>query len=530
MIRRTFHKITTTIAAVFLCVTANAQRGSVDTDISVGDQEDADTYVLIIANENYQFEQPVPFALNDGAVMKRYFEKTIGVPEKNIRLVADGTLNVMKYNLTWLEKIMTVKKGQARCFFYYSGHGMPDEASKQAYLLPVDGFSTEPSTGFSTQELYKRLGAMPSRATVVLLDACFSGANREGGMMQSSRGVAIKPRENAVEGNMVVFSAAQGNETAYPLKDKEHGLFTYYILEKLQETDGSITLGNLSDFVTDKVGTVSLDTNGKSQTPSLKGPETGNEWRSWPMAKQAATRHVNFPKPIIAKGSSPASAATSAAPAVQEKPTQNGKLDMAGSGAFALAGGVIYEMARIDQATFAMGMEESLNSFSTFSMSKPVHQVTLHPYAIGKQEVSQALWQAVMGNNPSENKNADSPVDNVTWEECQRFLTKLNAMCGMNFRLPTEAEWEYAALCAEKYNTSGLAGMTSGVDEWCQDYYARYSQMNQTNPKGPSMGFQRVVRGAAQGHTPRNLRKSQRGHMRPDEKSPQVGLRLVHDL
>ena len=121
MIRRTFHKITTTIAAVFFCVTANAQRGSVDTDISVGDQEDADTYVLIIANENYQFEQPVPFALNDGAVMKRYFEKTIGVPEKNIRLVADGTLNVMKYNLTWLEKIMTVKKGQARCFFYYSG-------------------------------------------------------------------------------------------------------------------------------------------------------------------------------------------------------------------------------------------------------------------------------------------------------------------------------------------------------------------------------------------------------------------------
>ena len=213
--------------------------------------------------------------------MKRYFEKTIGVPEKNIRLVTDGTLNVMKYNLTWLEKIMTVRKGQARCFFYYSGHGMPDEKSKQSYLLPVDGFSTEPSTGFSTQELYKRLGAMPSQSTVVLLDACFSGANREGGMMQSSRGVAIKVKDEVPQGNMLVFSAAQGDETAHQLEEKHHGLLTYCLLKELQGSQGDVDLGTLTDNVTKQVKRQSVVINNKRQTPTaIPSPSLQASWRT----------------------------------------------------------------------------------------------------------------------------------------------------------------------------------------------------------------------------------------------------------
>ena len=188
-------------------------------------------------------------------------------------------------------------------------------------------------------------------------------------------------------------------------------------------------------------------------------------------------------------------------------------------------------MVRIDQGTFTMGSRELGNTFSTFSMNMPAHQVTLKAYAIGKTEVTQALWQAVMGSNPSANKGADLPVENVSWDDCQQFLKKLNAMCGTNFRLPTEAEWEYAADCSIRYAaTLGLNDMTDNVNEWCQDYYGRYTQMNQQNPKGPSMGFQRVVRGASNDNVPKAQRSTQRGHMRQQDASPVVGLRLAHDI
>ena len=111
--------------------TANAQQGNVDTHIAVTDQQDENTYAVIISNEHYQFEEPVPYANNDGATFKLYCEKTLGIPEKNIKYVEDATLNVMKFNLQWLERIMKVKNGEARAFIYYSGHGMPDEDSKK---------------------------------------------------------------------------------------------------------------------------------------------------------------------------------------------------------------------------------------------------------------------------------------------------------------------------------------------------------------------------------------------------------------
>lgn len=504
-------------------ITTRAQQGNVDTHIAVTDQQDENTYAVIISNEHYQFEEPVPFACNDGAIFKLYCEKTLGIPEKNIKFVEDATLNVMKFNLQWLERIMKVKNGQARAFVYYSGHGMPDEDSKKAYLLPVDGFSTEPSTGYSTEDLYKLLGGMPSKGTVVLLDACFSGSKREGGMMKSSRGVAIKAKSEPLQGNMVVFSAAQGNETAYPLKSKEHGMFTYFLLQQLHDKKGFVTLGELSDYVTKMVAETSIKENDKSQTPSVAAAANAEGWRNWKMANQEAGKYVNMPKTL---GKKQGSSTTAEQPS---EPTKSEGLDLSAGGAFSLAG-VVYEMVRIDRGSFVMGTKEMPNSFSTFSMNQPAHRVSLNAYAIGKTEVTQELWQAVMGSNPSANKNPKQAVENVSWDDCQQFLKKLNALCGTNFRLPTEAEWEYAAQSASTYTSLGLKDMTAGVDEWCQDFYGRYTQMNQNNPKGPGMGFQRVVRGASNGNVAKARRASQRGHMRPTDVSSTVGLRLAHDV
>ena len=186
----------------------------IDTRIPVNSEVKDKTFVLVISNENYKHEESVPYALNDGEVFAVYCEKALGVPAKNIKRLPDATLNDMNHELDWLTQVVSAFDGEASVMFYYSGHGMPDEKSTEAYLLPIDGYSTDPGSGLSTKTLYDRLSSLQSQRTLVFLDACFSGAKRDGTMMTSSRGVAKKVKNEPVRGNMVVFSAAQGNETA----------------------------------------------------------------------------------------------------------------------------------------------------------------------------------------------------------------------------------------------------------------------------------------------------------------------------
>ena len=265
-------------------------QSSVDTKIAVNDAKDENTFVVIISNEDYKHEEPVPFAKNDGEVFKIYCQKTLGIPESNISFVPNATLNEMSYELDHLAEVLNAYDGTARAIIYYTGHGMPDEDSKDAYLLPVDGYSQKPTSGMSTKELYARLGSMNSKSIMVFLDACFSGARRDGKMLASSRGVALKVNSDPVGDNTVVFSAAQGNETAYPYKSQQHGMFTYYILDKMQQSGGCTTLGELSDYVTTNVKRRSVVENKKSQTPSVMVSSRNNSWRNWQFASKAAKR------------------------------------------------------------------------------------------------------------------------------------------------------------------------------------------------------------------------------------------------
>ncbi len=188
---------------------------------------------------------------------------------------------------------------------------------------------------------------------------------------------------------------------------------------------------------------------------------------------------------------------------------------------------VSFEMVYVEGGTFLMGTNEDYPD--DYSENKPAHLVTLSDFYIGKYEVTQELWQAVMGKNPSEFKNnSQKPVENVSWNDCQKFLKKLNKLTGRNFRLPTEAEWEYAARGGNrskdyKYagsndldevawngnnsgymthpvgqkspNELGLYDMSGNVMEWCQDWDGTYSSELQTNPQGPSSGSARITRG-----------------------------------
>ena len=253
---------------------------SLDENIPVSGTKANNTFVIAIGNENYQLVPSVSFAENDMEVFCKYCQKTLGVPISNIRKYKDATFGVMLSAISDLKDIAEAYNGDINVLFYYAGHGFPDEKSHNAYLLPVDADGKQLEVCFPISRLYAELAALKSKSTVVFMDACFSGSQRGDGMLASARGVAIKAKEEKLHGNLVVLSAASGDETAYPYREKGHGMFTYFLLKKLQETKGAVTLGELSDYVTTNVKRQSVVTNRKSQTPTVIYSESvGMDWR-----------------------------------------------------------------------------------------------------------------------------------------------------------------------------------------------------------------------------------------------------------
>ena len=222
-------------------------------------------------------------------------------------------------------------------------------------------------------------------------------------------------------------------------------------------------------------------------------------------------------------------------------------------------GGVSFDMVKVQAGSFTMGATSEMED--PFNYEKPIHQVTLtNDYYIGKTEVTQALWKAVMGNNPSYFRGDNFPVEYVSWDDCQKFISKLNSLTGQNFRLPTEAEWEFAArggnnsnhyqysgsnelgdvawyagnrgdkthvVATKQPNELGLYDMSGNVWEWCSDWYGNYSSSSQTNPTGPNSGSYRVIRGGCWGSDAVFCRSSYRYYHTPDYTTHSVGLRLV---
>ena len=221
--------------------------------------------------------------------------------------------------------------------------------------------------------------------------------------------------------------------------------------------------------------------------------------------------------------------------------------------------GISIDMVRVEAGTFTMGATPKMGD--PFDADKPAHRVTLtNDYYIGKYEVTQALWKAVMGNNPSNFKGDNLPVEQVSWYDCQDFLSKLNRITGKTFRLPTEAEWEYAARGGNKSrgyqysgsnntldvawfrdnsgsnthavgtkqpNELGIYDMSGNVREWCQDWKGEYSSSSQVNPTGANSGSDRVFRGGSWSGEARYCRSSYRLYYTPDYSNYSLGLRLV---
>lgn len=222
--------------------------------------------------------------------------------------------------------------------------------------------------------------------------------------------------------------------------------------------------------------------------------------------------------------------------------------------------GVSFNMIRVKKGTFTMGATSEQTGAA--SDEKPAHTVTLtSSYYMGETEVTQELYQAVVGSNPSSYSGTQKPVTNVSWNDCQTFITKLNNLTGLTFRLPTEAEWEYAARGGSKSkgylysgsntigdvayyydnrsgsgatnvkskspNELGLYDMSGNVWEWCQDWYGSYSSSAQTNPTGPTSGSGRVLRGGSWGISAASCRVAYRNSVTPSYTYHYNGFRLV---
>ncbi|MBR1991236.1 MAG: SUMF1/EgtB/PvdO family nonheme iron enzyme, partial [Bacteroidales bacterium] len=221
--------------------------------------------------------------------------------------------------------------------------------------------------------------------------------------------------------------------------------------------------------------------------------------------------------------------------------------------------GVSFKMVAVQGGTFTMGCTSEQGS-DCYSDEKPAHRVTVSDFSIGETEVTQALWKAVMGTKPSDFKGDDLPVEKVSWDDCQKFIKKLNELTGKTFRLPTEAEWEYAARGGNKSkgykysgsntlgsvawyddnsgskthpvktkaaNELGLYDMSGNVWEWCSDWYGDYSSGSQTNPVGASSGSDRVLRGGSWSYTAWHCRVSNRKYSSPEYCISKYGFRLV---
>ena len=262
------------------------ENSSVNTNIPIRSKA-PNRYALVIGNEDYssfqrnlESEQNVDYASHDAEVFKKYCLNTLGVKEENMNFLINATAGSMNQKINKVLKLMEKLGPEGELVIYYAGHGFPDEQTKEPYLIPVDVSGTDLSYAVKLQDLYKKLGNTGAKTTV-FLDACFTGSGRNSGLI-AARGVRVKPKEEMLSGDVVVFSASSGEQSALPYHQEGHGLFTYYLLEKLQESEGDISYGDLADYINSKVSVTSINVNEKEQDPVvITSEKVADSWRNW---------------------------------------------------------------------------------------------------------------------------------------------------------------------------------------------------------------------------------------------------------
>jgi len=260
---------------------------NVDKNIPVNSKVN-NRFAFIIGNEDYvsyqsglQNEQNVDYAERDATIFKKYCLNTLGVKSENMIFITNATSAKMNQKIDLVTKIVSKLGNKAELIFYYAGHGLPDEITKEPYLIPVDVSSSYLNNAISLDDLYDKLSKTGAKRVIAFVDACFSGGARDNSLLVS-RGVKINPKMTNISNNLVVFSASSETQSALPYNKENHGMFTFYILNKLKESSGKISLGELYDYISEEVSLNSLKINQTEQEPNvIFSPSIENKWRNW---------------------------------------------------------------------------------------------------------------------------------------------------------------------------------------------------------------------------------------------------------
>jgi formylglycine-generating enzyme required for sulfatase activity len=483
---------------------------------------------LVVGNAAYQSASPLRNPINDANAMTAAL-KTLGFEVvKHVNTNRQGMEQAIN---DWGKTLW----GYDVALFFYAGHGA--EVNGINYLFPTDANPLNASQArFQATPVELVTGWMEEakvKTNILLLDACrdnpFTRSWSRGG---APGGFATM---NAPSGTFIGFATQPGKTAADG--DRTNGLYTEAILRTIQTPNLTI------DQIFNRVNAYVRQGSGGGQIPFKNSSLEADFYFS------ATDQPVAQQEPRKAEP----------APIIPTEPTTRAFLDLP----FA-------EMAYIPGGIFQMGDTRGEGIYE----EKPVHDVTVSSFWMGKYEITQRQWMEIMGDNPSYFKDCeDCPVEQVSWEDVQAFLVKLNARTGGRYRLPTEAEWEYAAgggtgtrtrfgngkdvadpremnfdgsanskkaySLAGEYrgktvkagsfspNGLGLYDMTGNVGEWCSDWYGDYTGVRQTDPTGAVSGSYRVLRGGSWNYFPLNSRVAYRDINTPSNRDTYVGFRVV---
>lgn len=261
-----------------------ALKAEVDRDIPEDPNKYDNRIALVIGNEDYTTyqtgiskESNVKYARQDAEVFKQYLVNTLGFHEETVYLLKDATAAQINQSVD-LVTLLAQRTSKPEIVFYYSGHGLPDQLSNVPFLIPVDGNGSNLASSVKLIDVCKKLGSSGASKVTFYLDACFSGAGRDAELL-ASRGIRVKPKLEIPPANTIIFSASSGDQAAYSYDSKQHGLFTYYLLKKLKETQGNLTYGELASYLKTEVGRQSLIVNKTPQDPDvIYGNNDSSNW------------------------------------------------------------------------------------------------------------------------------------------------------------------------------------------------------------------------------------------------------------
>jgi formylglycine-generating enzyme required for sulfatase activity len=490
-------------------------------------------FALVIGNGAYTAITPLKNPVNDAAAMKTALEG-LGF---QVELLTNASLRQMNEGGNRFSRRLGAA-ADSYGFFYYAGHGV--QSSGENYLIPVNAdIQREADFQYEALNMQRTLDYMQeagNRLNVVVLDACRDNpfSWKRGG----ARGLTVVSGQPP--GSIIVYATSAG--AAASDGTGQNGLFTTHLLNNLKNQDLEVY-----DLFRKTMADV-RQASGGAQVPAIYSQLDTAAY----LGRRPAAPVIAAPPAQTAPAAQPAAVRPAAPP---ERPAPA-------------------NMVRVEGGTFRMG------STNGYDDEKPVHSVTVKSFYMGKYEVTQKEWVEIMGSNPSNWKGDDLPVENVTWHEVIEYCNKRSLREGLipayrgsgnsvtcdftasGYRLPTEAEWEYAArggangaYLTYEYSGSnsvdsvgwyngnsgsrthpagmklpndlGLFDMSGNVWEWCWDWDGDYPASARTDPAGPASGSHRVLRGGGWSSSAGNLRSAYRFNYAPSFRNSYFGFRLV---